>query len=62
MISKGLTRFVVTYVQEVTQPVDAQNIGDAGAFAKQYAREHKNLRVLSVFPEAEPALPLKPAA
>lgn len=40
--------FVVTYIQETTQLVNAENIGDAGAYAKDYAAARKNLKVLEV--------------
>jgi hypothetical protein len=50
--------FLVTYVQEATQTVNAADIHAAGALAKQYARDHKGLAVLTVYPAL--ALPPPP--
>jgi len=59
-----MPRFIVTYVQELTQPVNGPSLEDTGAYAWRYAAEHK-LRVLSVYPApppADPSLPSLPAA
>lgn len=58
-----LKRYIVTYVQECTQPVDAPNIKSAAVFASDYAHRHR-LSVLSIYPHtvAPPATLPKPTA
>lgn len=62
-MSDPLRRYIVTYVQECTQPVDAPNIASAGEFAKNYALKHR-LAVLSIYPHtvAPPANLPSPSA
>lgn len=57
-----MLEFLVTYVQEATQTVNASDIHAAGALAKQYARDHKGLVVLSVYPAGTPVLAPPPLA
>jgi hypothetical protein len=45
-----MNRYTITYVQEVTQPVDAENIQDAGVFAKRYAAKNRMV-VLQIYAE-----------
>ncbi len=58
----ALKRFIVTYVQEVTQGVQAENLGDAGAYAKDYVAQRKGLKVLYVYPATPDPLTPPPAA
>jgi hypothetical protein len=51
-----MPQFIVTYVQEATQTVNAADTHAAGALAKQYAAEHKGLQVLSVYRVGDPAV------
>lgn len=46
-------QYTVTYVQECTQPVTAETIEGAEAFARQYARQN-GLKLLQIY-DAEPA-------
>ncbi len=52
-------QFIVTYIQEATQTVTAPTLEAAGAFAKNYVANHKNLQLLSVYPDS-PSIPLYP--
>ncbi len=52
-------QFIVTYIQEATQTVTAPSLEAAGAFAKNYVANHKNLQLLSVYPDS-PSIPLYP--
>jgi hypothetical protein len=45
-----MKRYQITYVQEVTQTVDAECTDDAGVFAKRYAAKNR-LVVLQVIAE-----------
>jgi hypothetical protein len=53
-------QYVVTYIQEVTQGVQAANLEDAGAYAKKFAAHCKDMRVLTVYPATPPGLPMPP--
>ena len=57
-----MKQYVVTYIQEVTQGVQAANLEDAGAYAKKFAAHCKDMRVLTVYPATPPGLPMPPAA
>lgn len=50
-----MKRYQITYVQEITQAVDAECTDDAGTFAKRYAAKNR-LVVLQVIAERLPAL------
>jgi hypothetical protein len=55
-----MSRYIITYVQECTQPITRDSIGDAADYAKRYA--HANgLKLLSVYLEQSPANPQLPA-
>jgi hypothetical protein len=56
-----MQRYIVTYTQEVTQPVDGETPEAVGTYAKNFAADRKGMRLLSVVPVATPALPA-PAA
>ena len=62
----ALQRFVVMYVQEVTQQVQAAAIEDAGAYARKHAAHNHGLRVLQIYPaplgNLTPGLPPPAAA
>ncbi len=60
--AKGLTRYVVTYCQEVVQMVDAPNIESAARFAKNAAANVKGAKVLSIFLHGGEPVALPPAA
>ena len=42
-----MNEYCITYVQELTQPIEAVSIAEAAAYAKRYADTHR-MRVNSV--------------